>query len=163
MAGTATLRRVVVIGGGISGLAAAYTLARARQAGAPVEEMLIEASDRLGGVIRTETIDGFRIEAGPDSFLAEKPQAAALARELGLGDDLMGSNDHARRTYILHRGRLVPLPDGLMFLVPTRLWPMVTTRLLRFRGPVTFKGAGDGPRQRFSPLGELVDHDHVEV
>ena len=130
MAGTATLRRIVVIGGGISGLAAAYTLARARQAGAPVEEMLIEASDRLGGVIRTETIDGFRIEAGPDSFLAEKPQAAALARELGLGDDLMGSNDHARRTYILHRGRLVPLPDGLMFLVPTRLWPMVTTRLL---------------------------------
>ena len=130
MAGTATLRRVVVIGGGISGLAAAYTLARARQAGAPVEEMLIEASDRLGGVIHTETIDGFRIEAGPDSFLAEKPQAAALARELGLGDDLMGSNDHARRTYILHRGRLVPLPDGLMFLVPTRLWPMVTTRLL---------------------------------
>jgi oxygen-dependent protoporphyrinogen oxidase len=119
-----------VIGGGISGLAAAYTLARARQAGAPIEEMLIEASDRLGGVIRTETVDGFRIEAGPDSFLAEKPQAAALARELGLGEDLMGSNDHARRTYILHQGRLVPLPDGLMFLVPTRLWPMVTTRLL---------------------------------
>jgi oxygen-dependent protoporphyrinogen oxidase len=130
LAGTATTRRVVVIGGGISGLAAAYTLARARQAGAPVEEMLIEASGRLGGVIRTETIDGFRIEAGPDSFLAEKPQAAALARELGLGEDLMGSNDHARRTYILHHGRLVPLPDGLMFLVPTRLWPMVTTRLL---------------------------------
>ena len=123
-------RRVAVIGGGTSGLAAAYTLACARQAGAPVEEMLIEASDRLGGVIRTETMDGFVIEAGPDSFLAEKPQAAALARELGLGDDLMGSNDHARRTYILHRGRLLPLPDGLMFLVPTRLWPMVTTRLL---------------------------------
>jgi len=133
LAGTAPLRRVVVIGGGISGLAAAYTLARARQAGAPVEEMLIEASDRLGGVIRTETIDGFRIEAGPDSFLAEKPQAAALARELGLGGDLMGSNDHARRTYILHQGRLEPLPDGLMFLVPTRLWPMVTTRLLPLR------------------------------
>jgi oxygen-dependent protoporphyrinogen oxidase len=125
-----TLRRVAVIGGGISGLAAAYTLVRARQADAPIEEMLIEASDRLGGVIRTESIDGFVIEAGPDSFLAEKPQAAALARELGLGDELMGSNDHARRTYILHRGRLVPLPDGLMFLVPTRLWPMVTTRLL---------------------------------
>jgi len=123
-------RRVAVIGGGVSGLAAAYTLARARQAGAPVEEMLIEASPRLGGVIRTETMDGFVIEAGPDSFLAEKPQAAAMARELGLGDDLMGSNDHARRTYILHRGRLLPLPDGLMFLVPTRLWPMVTTKLL---------------------------------
>jgi oxygen-dependent protoporphyrinogen oxidase len=123
-------RRVAVIGGGTSGLAAAYTLARARLAGAPIEEMLIEASASLGGVVRTETVDGFVIEAGPDSFLAEKPQAAAMARELGLGDDLMGSNDHARRTYILHRGRLLPLPDGLMFLVPTRLWPMVTTRLL---------------------------------
>jgi len=123
-------RRVAVIGGGTSGLAAAYTLARARQAGAPIEEMLIEASPWLGGVVRTETVEGFVIEAGPDSFLAEKPQAAAMARELGLGGDLMGSNDHARRTYILHRGRLQPLPDGLMFLVPTRLWPMVTTRLL---------------------------------
>ncbi|MGA3326856.1 MAG: protoporphyrinogen oxidase [Terriglobia bacterium] len=123
-------RRVAVIGGGVSGLAAAYTLVRARQAGAPIEEMLIEANPWLGGVVRTETVDGFVVEAGPDSFLAEKPQAAAMARELGLGDDLIGSNDHARRTYILHRGRLLPLPDGLMFLVPTRLWPMISTKLL---------------------------------
>ena len=106
--------------------------ARARR-GAPVEEYLIERSPRLGGVVRTEKIDGFIVEAGPDSFLAEKPQAAAMARELGLGDDLMGSNDNTRRTYILHRGRLVPIPDGLMFLVPTRIWPMVTTPLLPFR------------------------------
>jgi oxygen-dependent protoporphyrinogen oxidase len=126
-------KRVAVLGGGIAGLAAAYTLARARQAGAPVEELLIEARDRLGGVIRTEHLEGFVIEAGPDSFLAEKPEAAALARELGLADSLLGSNDRQRRTYILHRGRLVPLPDGLMFLVPTRLWPMVTTRLLPLR------------------------------
>ena len=122
--------RVVVVGGGISGLAAAYTLARARQAGTPIEESLIEARERLGGVIRTEHVEEFVIEAGPDSFLAEKPEAAALARELGLGDSLLGSNDSERRTYILHRGRLVPLPDGLMLLVPTRLWPMVTTPLL---------------------------------
>jgi len=123
-------KRVAVLGGGITGLAAAYTLARARQAGAPVEELLIEGRDRLGGVIRTERIEGFVIEAGPDSFLAEKPEAAALARELGLGDSLIGSNDGLRRTYILLGGRLVPLPDGLMFLVPTRLWPMMTTPLL---------------------------------
>ncbi len=126
----ASRKRVAVLGGGIAGLAAAYTLAGARQAGAPVEELLIEGRDRLGGVIRTERFEGFVIEAGPDSFLAEKPEAAALARELGLGDSLLGSNDRQRRTYILHRGRLVPLPDGLMFLVPTRLWPMVTTPLL---------------------------------
>ena len=123
-------KRVAILGGGVSGLTAAYTLARAREAGAPVEELLIEASDRLGGVIRTERVEGFVLEAGPDSFLAEKPEAAALARELGLGDLLIGSNDSQRRTYILHGGRLVPLPDGLMFLVPTRLWPMVTTPLL---------------------------------
>lgn len=122
--------RVVVVGGGISGLAATYTLARARQAGAPVGESLIESRERLGGVIRTEHMEGFVMEAGPDSFLAEKPEAAALARELGLGDSLLGSNDSERRTYILHRGRLAPLPDGLMLLVPTRLWPMVTTPLL---------------------------------
>ena len=125
-------KRVAVLGGGIAGLAAAYTLAVARQSGVPVDELLIEGRDRLGGVIRTEHIDGFVIEAGPDSFLAEKPEAAALARELGLGESLIGSNDSQRRTYILHRGRLVPLPDGLMFLVPTRLWPMVTTSLLPF-------------------------------
>jgi len=64
---------VAVVGGGVSGLTAAYTLARARQNGAPVEELLIEASGRLGGVIQTETVDGFTLEAGPDSFLAEKP------------------------------------------------------------------------------------------
>ena len=129
----ATRKRVAILGGGIAGLAAAYTVARARQGGAPVEELLIEARDRLGGVIHTERLEGFVIEAGPDSFLAEKPEAAALARELGLGDSLIGSNDPQRRTYILHRRRLVPLPDGLMFLVPTRLWPVVTTPLLPLR------------------------------
>jgi len=132
MSGARLTARLVVIGGGITGLTAAYRLAHAREQGASVEETLIEASPRLGGVIQTERIDGFVVEAGPDSFLAEKPQAAALARELGLGDELIGSNDHARRTYILHRGRLAPLPDGLMFMVPTRLWPLLTTPLLPF-------------------------------
>ncbi len=94
--------------------------------------MLVEADDRLGGVIRTERAEGFVMEAGPDSFISEKPEAAALCRELGLGDDLMGSNDDKRITYILHRGRMTPLPDGLMLLVPTRLWPMAATPLLSF-------------------------------
>src|SRR3970282_543759 len=94
--------RIAVVGGGISGLSAAYTLAKARESGAPIEEFLIEAGDRLGVFIRTERIEGFVIEAGPDSFLAEKPEAAALARELGLGDQLLGSNNRERRTYISH-------------------------------------------------------------
>jgi oxygen-dependent protoporphyrinogen oxidase len=124
------------VGGGTAGLSAAYALTRARRDGAAVEMALFEARDRLGGVIRTERMEGFVIEGGPDSFLAEKPEAAALARELGLGDQLLGSNDSQRRTYILHRGRLVPLPDGLMLLVPTRLWPMVTTPLIPLAGKV---------------------------
>ncbi len=130
MTPTGPLRRVAILGGGITGLAAAYTLARARQSGAPVEEFLIERGTRLGGSVLTEHIDGFLVEGGPDSFLSEKPEAAALCRELGLGDSLISSNDAERRTYILHRGRLVPLPDGLMLLVPTRLWPVLTTSLL---------------------------------
>lgn len=130
---TETRRRIAVLGGGVAGLTAAYTLARARQAGAPIEELLVEGRNRLGGVILTERLEGFVIEAGPDSFLEQKPEAAALCRELGLGSDLIGSNDRERRTYILLRGRLTPLPDGLMLLVPTRLWPMVTTPLLPWR------------------------------
>jgi oxygen-dependent protoporphyrinogen oxidase len=125
--------RIAVVGGGIAGLSAAHTLAGARRDGAPIQEALFEGRDRLGGVIRTERVGGFVIEGGPDSFLAEKPEAAALCRELGLGDQLLGSNDSARRTYILHRGRLVPLPDGLLLLVPTRLWPMAATPLLPLR------------------------------
>ncbi len=123
-------RRVAVVGGGISGLTAAYTLARARQAGVPIEEFLFESSDRLGGSVLTEEIEGFVVEAGPDSFLTEKPEAAALCRELGLGDALLGSNDSNRRHYVLHHGRLVPLPDGLLLFIPKRLWPVLTTSLL---------------------------------
>lgn len=126
-------RIVAVLGGGITGLAAAYTLAKARRSGAPVEELLIEAAPRLGGSIETHYADGFVIEAGPDSFLTEKPEAAALCRELGLGDSLIGSNDAGRRTFILHRGRLATLPEGLMLLVPTKLWPMAVTPLLPLR------------------------------
>jgi protoporphyrinogen/coproporphyrinogen III oxidase len=122
----------MVIGGGISGLSAAYTIAKARRGGAPIEVTLIDSASRLGGVIQSEQIEGCHVEAGPDSFLAEKPEAAALARELGLGELLTGSNDSERRTYILHGGNLRPLPDGLMLLVPTRIWPVVTTRLLPF-------------------------------
>jgi len=127
------VRRIAVVGGGITGLSAAYALARARLGGAPIEELLFDARDRLGGSIQTERVEGFLIEGGPDSFITEKPEAAALCRELGLGGSLLGSNDVGRRTYILHQRRLVPLPDGLMLLVPTRIWPMLTTPLLPFR------------------------------
>ncbi len=124
------LCRVAILGGGVSGLTAFYALAQARRAGAPIEEFLVEASDRPGGMIRTERAGDFVIEAGPDSFLTEKPAGIALAEELGLGNDLLGSCDEQRRTYIVHRNRLVPLPDGLKLFVPQRLRPALTSPLL---------------------------------
>src|SRR5579863_8343688 len=128
-----TRRRIAVLGGGIAGLTAAYVLAQARNSGAPIEEFLVESQSCLGGVIHTETVNGFVVEAGPDSFLTEKPAASALCHELGLGGSLLGSNDSDRRTYILHRGKLVPLPDGLVLLVPTRTWSILKTPLLPLR------------------------------
>jgi protoporphyrinogen/coproporphyrinogen III oxidase len=88
-----------------------------------LEYVLYEASSRLGGVLRTEHIDGCVVEAGPDSFISEKPWASELCRAVGLGDELIGSNDADRKTYILVRGRLVEMPDGLMFMVPTKILP----------------------------------------
>src|SRR5580658_7464400 len=114
--------RIAIIGGGISGLAAAFTLEDHRRAGA-LEYVLYESSLELGGVLRTAHIDGCIVEAGPDSFITEKPWAADLCRTLGLGDQLIGSNDADRKTYILVRGQLIPLPDGLMFMVPTKILP----------------------------------------
>ena len=117
--------RVVIVGGGISGLSAAYYLAKGG-----VSSTIIESRPRLGGVIQTEQIDGCTIEAGPDSFLSVKPAALDLIRDLGLADDVIGSNDHLRITYVRKGGRLVPLPDGLMMMVPTKILPLVTTSLL---------------------------------
>jgi len=117
--------RVAIVGGGVAGLAAAYELEKTGAAA----YTLFEASPRLGGVIASEVVDGTVLELGPDSFLTEKPQAADLCRELGLGAELIPSNDKARKTWIVVRNRLIPLPDGLMFLIPTKLIPTALTPL----------------------------------
>jgi oxygen-dependent protoporphyrinogen oxidase len=127
------MKRIAIIGGGISGLAAAFTLEEQRRAGAPVEYVLFESSPRFGGVIATERVEDYLVEAGPDSFLTEKPWAADLCRKLGLTDQLFGSNDAQRKTYILVNGKLVEIPDGLMFMVPTRFMPAVLSPLFSFR------------------------------
>ncbi|MGA7561498.1 MAG: protoporphyrinogen oxidase [Terriglobales bacterium] len=127
------MKRIAIIGGGISGLSAAYTLEEKRQSGTPVEYVLFESSPRLGGVLVTDRVDGCIIEAGPDSFLTEKPWAADLCRKIGLGDQLIGSNDSERKTYILARGKLVVMPDGLMFMVPTKILPTVFSPLFSVR------------------------------
>jgi len=123
------MKRIAIIGGGISGLSAAFTLEQRRAAGAPLEYTLYESSPRFGGVLRTELVDGCVVEAGPDSFLSEKPWASDLCRQLGLADQLIGSNDAQRKTYILLKGRLIPIPDGLMFMVPTKITPAVLSPL----------------------------------
>ncbi len=115
--------RVLVIGGGITGLAAAHALARA---GIPVT--LVEASDRLGGKIRTERTDGFLVESGPDSFVSYRPAALQLVRELGLGDSVVRPVA-PRVVHIRTGGRFVPLPQEMGLVLPTHLRPFVTTSL----------------------------------
>jgi protoporphyrinogen/coproporphyrinogen III oxidase len=127
------MKRVAIIGGGIAGLSAAFYLEKARRAGTPLAWTLFEKSGHLGGVIQTEHRDGYVLEAGPDSFLTAKPDGAQLCRDLGIDDQLISSNDAERKTYILVRRRLVPIPDGLQFMVPTRVWPMMTTPLFSWR------------------------------
>jgi protoporphyrinogen/coproporphyrinogen III oxidase len=130
-------RRVVIIGGGIAGLATAYALQeRAHLSGVALACTLVEARPRLGGVILTEHVDGFVLEAGPDSLLTQKPWGLDLCRALGLGDRLVGTNARQRTVYILWDGRLQPLPAGLMLIVPTRLGPLLRSPLLSWPGKI---------------------------
>lgn len=109
----------------MTGLSAAYELVQAGR-----RPTLIEAQPFLGGVVQTETVEGCVLEGGPDSFLSAKPAANDLINELGLGDQLIGSNDHSRVTYLLKNGRLMPLPDGLFMMVPTKIMPVAVSPLL---------------------------------
>jgi oxygen-dependent protoporphyrinogen oxidase len=127
--------KLVVIGGGIAGLAAAHrALEIAGERGLPLDVTLLEARDRLGGTIATERAGGFLLEAGPDSFLSEKPWALALCRRLDLESRLVGTDERFRRVFVWHGGRLHPLPEGFQLLAPTRLRPFVTSSLFSWRG-----------------------------
>jgi oxygen-dependent protoporphyrinogen oxidase len=123
------MKRIAVIGGGVSGLSAAFSLQKEAAAGAALEYTLFESIAQFGGVLRTERVEDCVLEAGPDSFLTEKPWAAELCRELGIENQLIGSNDAERKTYMWFRGRLVPIPDGLMFMVPTKFKPVFSSPL----------------------------------
>ena len=128
---TAGRPHVVVVGGGIAGLAAAHRLTRLDP---PVAITLVEAEGRPGGKILTERVDGFLIEGGPDSFLSSKPRGVGLCADLGLAEQLRGTIPRRHRAFVLHGDRLHPLPEGLTGLVPTRLGPMLRTGLLSPRG-----------------------------
>jgi protoporphyrinogen/coproporphyrinogen III oxidase len=124
------MKRIAIIGGGIAGLSAAFAMEKQRRRNPQsIEYSLYEGNTAFGGVLRTEHVDGCQIEAGPDSFLTEKPWASDFCRELGLGDQLVGSNDSQRKTYILVNRKLVEIPDGLMFMVPTKLLPTLLSPL----------------------------------
>jgi len=127
--------KLVVIGGGITGLAAAHRAVElARERGAALDLTLIEARERLGGTIASERVDGFLVEAGPDSFLSEKPWALALCRRLGVEDRLVRTDDRFRKVFVWFGGRLHPLPDGFQLLAPTAMRPFVTSSLFSLPG-----------------------------
>jgi len=128
--------RVVVAGGGITGLTAAYRLLRAARdaAGAPFSVTVLEARARLGGNILTERRDGCVLDGGPDAFVAARPHATALCKELGLGDQLMGTTAENRKVFIRQGGVLHPMPEGLVLTVPTRVLPLARSPLFTWRG-----------------------------
>ncbi len=128
------MKRVVVIGAGITGLAAAYALHEAQSQGAQVDWLLIEKDERVGGKIATDFSHGFVIDGGPDCFLPEKPWGVQLAKKLGIDSDMIPTNDDRKGTYILAGGKLHLLPEGVMGLVPTKFVPFATTSLFSWGG-----------------------------
>ena len=128
-------KRAVVIGGGITGLTACYRLTQQAQAGnLPLDVTLLEASDHLGGVIATRQRNGLLMEEGPDCFLTTKPEGVELCDELGLHDELIGTNTEHRQSFIVRHGKLVPVPQGFYLMAPGSLWPFVTTRAFSWPG-----------------------------
>lgn len=121
------MKRVVIVGGGITGLAAAHALEKGRER---CEVQLVEAGPQLGGNLRTLRHNGFIIDAGPDSWIAAKPHATRLAREVGLGDELIGTRPDTRRVYIVWQRKLYPMPEGLILGVPTAVKPLIDSELL---------------------------------
>ena len=125
--------KVIVIGGGISGLAVCYFLSKRG-----IRPVLVEKSGRLGGLIQTDHIAGCDLEAGPDSFIAAKTSVAALAHELGISDQIIGSNDQARRIFIRKNGKLLPMPKGMSMMVPGELLPALRSPLFSTATKVRF-------------------------
>lgn len=122
-----TQHKIAVIGGGISGLAAAH---RFTELGASHRVVLFERASRLGGVLTTEHRAGYQIEQSADNFITTVPWALDLCKRLGLADQLVQTNPACRQTYVVRAGRLHKLPDGFLMMAPTRIWPLVTTPVL---------------------------------
>jgi oxygen-dependent protoporphyrinogen oxidase len=129
------MKHIVVIGGGIAGLAAAHRVTElSRERSLEVEVSLFEASSRLGGTIATETVGDFLVEAGPDSFITEKPWALRLCERIGLTARLVSTQSAYQKIYVVHGGKLERLPEGFFLLAPTRLGPFVRSPLFSWSG-----------------------------
>ena len=123
-------KSIAIIGGGITGLSAAFYAQREAQSrGQEVAITVLEADQRVGGKIVTDRSDSFVIEGGPDSFITEKPWGLTLCHDLGLGHELIPSNEQQKTVYVLRHGRIVPFPGGFRLTVPTELGPFLTSRL----------------------------------
>lgn len=126
---------VTIVGGGVSGLAAAFYLQKiSAERGIPIPYTLLESSSRLGGKIRTSLKDRFVLEGAADSFITQKPWGLQLCRDLGLENELIPCNKEQQKVYVVHRGALVPLPAGFRLAAPTKWTPILQTPLLSLRG-----------------------------
>jgi protoporphyrinogen/coproporphyrinogen III oxidase len=160
------VKRVIVIGGGVAGLAAAYKIRRAAEAGHDVGFTLIEKDARLGGKLATDIVedpDGrgqFVVDGGSDSFLTDKPGVHRVARLLGIFDDETPTCDENKKTFIVKNGRLVEMPDGIMMFAPTKIAPMATTKL--YSWPAKFRMALDlviPVHEKWAPGETAQQHD----
>src|SRR5512143_2713234 len=142
--------KIIIIGGGIAGLAAAVHLKSGAKAyDKTVDLLLLEKDKRIGGKILTEKHDKFLIEAGPDSFLPEKVWSVNLARHLGLEPEMLPSNDQFKGTFIYSRNRLHSLPEGVMLMVPTSFWPMAKSHLISWPGKIRMGMEVFVPKHRY--------------
>ena len=142
--------KIIIIGGGIAGLAAAVHLkAGAKAHGKSVDVLLLEKNNRIGGKILTEKHNGFLVEGGPDSFLPEKVWSVNLAKHLGLGAEMLPSNDEFKGTFIYSKSELHTLPEGVMLMVPTSFWPMAKSHLISWSGKIRMGMEVFVPKRKF--------------
>src|SRR6476660_1887690 len=135
------MSRIAVIGGGIAGLAAAHRVIElAKEKRLSIDLILLDASQRLGGSIATEKVGDFLVEAGPDSFITEKPWALRLCERLGLTSRLIPTQAEYQKIYIVHEGKLEQLPECFFLLAPTRMGPFVRTPIFSWRGKLRMAG-----------------------
>ena len=147
--------RIFIIGGGISGLAAAHRVVEESQRRkVAVDLRLFESSDRLGGVIQTVRQEGFLLEGGPDSFITEKPWGLELCQRIGIEPQLIGTSENHRRTFIVREGRLLPVPDGFYLMAPTKIWPVVSTPIFSWAGKIRMAADMVLPRRKVAHEGE---------